>query len=192
MNTISFKIAILATFILSCDQTPRSRDKMSVLPDPEHTKPAPMCDAIWDVRFSPNGGATATLVDTLRYAKQSIYVQAYSFTSVPIAEALIAAHRRGIHVEVILDKSDKTGKGSVLPMLVNSGITVFIDNMHAIAHNKIMILDKATVFTGSFNFTNAAEHNNAENSISLRDEKLAAIYMENWNLHRQHALIQNP
>ncbi len=37
------------------------------------------------------------------------------------------------------------------------GVSTFIDAQHAIAHNKIMIIDKETVITGSFNFTKAAE-----------------------------------
>jgi phosphatidylserine/phosphatidylglycerophosphate/cardiolipin synthase-like enzyme len=34
-------------------------------------------------------------------------VQAYSFTSAPIAKALVEAHQRGVRVEVLLDKSRK-------------------------------------------------------------------------------------
>lgn len=37
----------------------------------------------------------------------------------------------------------------------------YIDAKHAIAHNKIMITDGATVLTGSFNFTKAAQEKNA-------------------------------
>jgi phosphatidylserine/phosphatidylglycerophosphate/cardiolipin synthase-like enzyme len=39
----------------------------------------------------------------------------------------------------------------------------FIDDRHAIAHNKIMIFERETVITGSFNFTKAAEEKNKEN-----------------------------
>jgi phosphatidylserine/phosphatidylglycerophosphate/cardiolipin synthase-like enzyme len=37
------------------------------------------------------------------------------------------------------------------------GVATYIDSQHAIAHNKIMIIDRETVITGSFNFTKAAE-----------------------------------
>ena len=47
-----------------------------------------------------------------------------------------------------------------------------IDAQHAIAHNKVMIIDGETVITGSFNFTKAAEENNAENLLVFRDKKL--------------------
>ena len=47
-----------------------------------------------------------------------------------------------------------------------------IDAEHAIAHNKVMIIDGETVITGSFNFTKAAEENNAENLLIIHDKKL--------------------
>ena len=62
----------------------------------------------WNVRFSPNGGCTQLVVDTLAQAKQTVFVQAYSFTSAPIAQALVDAGRRGVKVEAILDKSQRT------------------------------------------------------------------------------------
>jgi phosphatidylserine/phosphatidylglycerophosphate/cardiolipin synthase-like enzyme len=142
---------------------------------------------IWTVHFSPKGGATEYLDSVIGQTKDSIYVQAYSFTSAPIADALIAAKKSGKTVEVILDKGDLTGKGSVINSLTDAGIKVYIDDKHAIAHNKIMIIDAKTVFTGSFNFTSAAEHSNAENSIQLNDVNLAEVYKNNWDLHKSHS-----
>jgi phosphatidylserine/phosphatidylglycerophosphate/cardiolipin synthase-like enzyme len=60
------------------------------------------------VYFSPQGGCTKAVVDVLSKAKTSINVQTYSFTSAPIAKALVDAHKRGVKVQVILDKSQKT------------------------------------------------------------------------------------
>jgi len=61
-----------------------------------------------EVYFSPKGGCTDAVVSALDRATNSIFVQAYSFTSVPIAKALLNAKRRGIKVAVILDKSQRT------------------------------------------------------------------------------------
>lgn len=146
----------------------------------------------WEVHFSPNGMTTASIVGHLDHANRSIFVQAYSFTSAPIAEALIKAHNRDVRVEVLVDKSQLTARGSVIQMLVGNGVRVFVDDKHAIAHNKVIILDDITVFTGSFNFTNAAEHNNAENSIRLTDIKIAETYRKNWEDHKKHSVSQNP
>src|SRR3974390_1551383 len=64
------------------------------------------------VYFSPKGGATAAVVSALDHATNSVLVQAYSFTSAPIAKALVDAHRRNLDVRVILDKSQRTEKYS--------------------------------------------------------------------------------
>ena len=59
--------------------------------------------------------------------------------------------------------------------------------MHAIAHNKIMIIDGTAVLTGSFNFTKAAGQKNAENLLVIRDDKLAAKYAANSQAHSRHS-----
>jgi phosphatidylserine/phosphatidylglycerophosphate/cardiolipin synthase-like enzyme len=139
------------------------------------------------VYFSPNGGATDAVVNALNRATNSVLVQAYSFTSAPIAKALVDAHRRGIKAQVILDRSQRTEKYSEADFLKNNGIPTLIDAQHAIAHNKVMIIDGCIVLTGSFNFTKAAEEHNAENLLVINDPALAAQYIGNWHAHEQHS-----
>ncbi len=141
----------------------------------------------WSVHFSPRGGCTEAVVGALQKATATVLVQAYSFTSAPIAKALVDAHRRGVKVQVILDKSQRTEKYSSATFLYNSGIPCLIDAQHAIAHNKVILIDGETVITGSFNFTKAAEENNAENLLVIHDPQLAARYAQNWEVHRQHS-----
>ena len=88
---------------------------------------------------------------------------------------------------MILDKSQRTEKYSEADFLVNMGIPTWIDAKHAIAHNKIMVIDEATVITGSFNFTKAAEERNAENMLVIRDKALAENYTANWQAHVEHS-----
>jgi len=139
------------------------------------------------VFFSPKGGATTAIVTAINNAQQEILVQAYSFTSQPIAEALVNAYKRNIKVEIILDKSQLTAKNSMLGYVVQPGIPTYIDSKHAIAHNKIMIIDRKTVITGSFNFTESAESRNAENLIIIPSTELAKEYITNFNTHKQHS-----
>jgi phosphatidylserine/phosphatidylglycerophosphate/cardiolipin synthase-like enzyme len=140
-----------------------------------------------EIYFSPQGGCTEAIVHELAAARQSILVQAYSFTSVPIAKAIVEAHRRGVAVDVILDKSQKTENYSSADFVLHAGIPVKIDSHHAIAHNKIMIIDGQVVVTGSFNFTEAAEEHNAENMLIIRDAAIAQRYAANWELHAAHS-----
>ena len=152
--------------------------------------PAPPPTPVFlSVCFSPGEGCTEAIVKELDEAKTSILVQAYSFTSAPIAKALLNAHKRGVKVEVILDKSQRTQKYSSATFLFNQGIPVKIDAQHAIAYNKVMIIDGETVITGSFNFTKAAEENNAENLLVIHDKKLAGQYIKNWQEHDRHSEV---
>jgi phosphatidylserine/phosphatidylglycerophosphate/cardiolipin synthase-like enzyme len=139
------------------------------------------------VYFSPRGGAQDALVATIGQAKDSIFVQAYSFTSAPIAKALVDAAKRGVKIEAILDKSQRSERYTGATFLRNEGIPVYIDDKHAIAHNKVMIIDATIVVTGSFNFTKAAEEKNAENLLIIRDKEMAKIYMDNLDKHKEHS-----
>jgi phosphatidylserine/phosphatidylglycerophosphate/cardiolipin synthase-like enzyme len=139
------------------------------------------------VYFSPMGGCTDAIVQEISQAKQEILVQAYSFTSKDIAKALVAAHKRGVRTVIILDKSNQSKRYSAADFTFNMGIPTYIDAKHATAHNKVMIIDKETVITGSFNFTKAAEERNAENLLILRSKELAERYIANWEKHKQHS-----
>jgi phosphatidylserine/phosphatidylglycerophosphate/cardiolipin synthase-like enzyme len=76
---------------------------------------------------------------------------------------------------------------------VEGSIETQIDDHHAIAHNKIIIIDNTTVITGSFNFTKAAEERNAENLLVLKDApELVKLYTENFNVHVMHAHPYTP
>ncbi len=138
--------------------------------------------------FSPMGGCTQAVVSALDAAKKSVLVQAYSFTSAPIAKALVDAKRRGVDVRVILDKSQRTERYTSATFLANEGVPTYIDAAHKIAHNKVMIIDGHTIITGSFNFTKAAENGNAENLLVINNAlELAARYTANWNEHLGHS-----
>ncbi len=131
------------------------------------------------VYFSPDGGCTDAIVNALAAAHSRVLVQAYTFTAKPIAQALLDAKKRGVEVRIILDKSQRTERYSEADFFAHMGIPTFIDPVHAIAHNKIMIIDNNTVITGSFNFTKAAEEHNAENLLVLHSTDLAsAVYQK--------------
>ncbi|MEN6318243.1 MAG: phospholipase D family protein [Syntrophaceae bacterium] len=120
-------------------------------------------------------------------AKSEILVQAYSFTSGYIIKTLLNAHKRGVKVEAILDKSQRTERYTSATFMANAGVPTYIDDKHAIAHNKIMIIDRETVITGSFNFTKAAEEKNAENLLIIKNKDLAKEYLDNWYKHKEHS-----
>lgn len=145
-----------------------------------------------EVHFSPGGKCTEAIVEEINGARANIRLQAYSFTSAPIAKALVDAHKRGVKVTALLDRSNRTQKYSSADFLAHAGIETYIDSKHAIAHNKIIIVDGVSVVTGSFNFTKAAEERNAENIVIIRDSKIAATYEQNWRTHFEHSEAYAP
>ncbi|MGA2083203.1 MAG: phospholipase D family protein [Holophaga sp.] len=155
-------------------------------------RPLPAADLVLKdtpvhVYFSPGGGAQAALTAAIGQARATILVQAYSFTSAPIAGALKAAHDRGVAVRAILDKSQRTERYSGLTYLVHAGIPVWVDAAHPIAHDKVMVIDGRVVVTGSFNFTRAAEEKNGENLLIIESPALAQLYTKNWQAHLAHS-----
>jgi phosphatidylserine/phosphatidylglycerophosphate/cardiolipin synthase-like enzyme len=145
------------------------------------------------VHFSPKGGCTEAIVAELKQARQHVQVLAYSFSSKPIAQALVDAKLRGVHVEIILDHSNEHEVYSDLHFFLEQGLVPLIDSTHAIAHNKVMVIDGQTLVTGSFNFTNNAEHDNAENLVVLKGHPdLVRAFRDNFALHKSHARQAQP
>jgi phosphatidylserine/phosphatidylglycerophosphate/cardiolipin synthase-like enzyme len=137
--------------------------------------------------FSPKGGCAAAVVAEITAARSEVLVMAYSFSCPDIANALISAAHRGVQVVVLLDRSNETETYSELGDLGRHGVEVWIDACHAIAHNKVIVIDRRTVVTGSFNFTRQAEHENAENLLVLRNHyALAVRYRDNFHAHKGH------
>jgi phosphatidylserine/phosphatidylglycerophosphate/cardiolipin synthase-like enzyme len=142
-----------------------------------------------EVQFSPKLGATKSIINALARARKTILVSAYSFTSTDIAEALLAAKKRGVSIKIILDKSQVSQRYSASTFFANQGFDLRINDKHAIFHNKVMVIDGDTVITGSFNFTKAAENKNAENLLIIRaNRQVAKAYEENFWSHWQHSV----
>jgi phosphatidylserine/phosphatidylglycerophosphate/cardiolipin synthase-like enzyme len=140
------------------------------------------------VYFTPPSGAGKELVQWIDQARQEVVVQAYGFTHNAIAQALLRAHARGVRVMVLLDQKSQSTNQYVIELLQGDRVPLKYDGRHAIAHNKVMVIDHHVVVTGSFNFTNSADSRNAENLLVLRSEALGARYRANWQTHWDHAV----
>jgi phosphatidylserine/phosphatidylglycerophosphate/cardiolipin synthase-like enzyme len=141
----------------------------------------------WAVFFSPKGGCEAAVAGELKKARREILVQAYSFTSEALTSGLIDAKKRGVDVQILLDKSNEVEKYSDLRTFLDNGLAPLIDAHHAIAHNKVMIIDRRTLITGSFNFTHQAENENAENLLVIKGQpELIKAYCQNFSAHKSH------
>jgi phosphatidylserine/phosphatidylglycerophosphate/cardiolipin synthase-like enzyme len=140
--------------------------------------------------FSPHGRCEDLIVKEINSAQTNIYIMAYGFTAKEIASALVNAKKRGVLVEVLLDKKfNCTGKYSAADFTAHMGIPTYLDGEHKIMHNKVMIIDGKTVITGSYNFTKSANNDNAENVLIMRSKELADDYFKNYQQHKAHSHI---
>jgi len=125
------------------------------------------------VYFSPNGGTRAAIIDCIDQAHTSILVAMYYLTDPTLADALVRAHQRGVTVEIVLDRTQQTARGGQAQRLIDVGVPVHFDARHQLQHNKFAVIDGATVVTGSQNWTASGESRNAENTVVMRDSRLA-------------------
>jgi phosphatidylserine/phosphatidylglycerophosphate/cardiolipin synthase-like enzyme len=143
---------------------------------------------VMGVYFSPPNDAAAVVVKAIDASEHEVLVQAYGFTHNGMAQALVRAHQRGVTVRVLLDQKSHSSNRYVIGVLTHAGIALRQDGKHAIAHNKVMVIDRRIVITGSFNFTNSAATRNAENLLVLKSADLAETYRLQWQNHWGHGV----
>lgn len=136
------------------------------------------------VGFSPSGNAEELIIKCIDEAHREIKVLAYIFTSNRIGSALMRAKTRGVVVQMIVDPIVNRSKPNriVLERLQKNGVTVFANHKNQSMHDKVMIIDRNIVQTGSYNYTVSARISNSENIIIVKGEKnVTAAYLDHWN-----------
>ena len=138
--------------------------------------------------FTPQDDLTALCVAMIDAEQKSIHAAMYMFTDKKVAQALINAKKRGVHVEIILDQISmiSCGKGKLLQ---ESGVPIFVHRTQAfnpytmaLMHHKFFVFgqnkdNKSLLWTGSWNSTLRATQHNDENVIILDDEEVIASYL---------------
>lgn len=131
--------------------------------------------------FTYKGDCTATIVRAIRKARREILVQAHSFTSPEIADALAQARKRGVFVSILLDRGAEKQTYAELKDLPQQGLLPLISSQHMRLHDQILIVDQQIVITGSFPFAPHEGKENAANLLMLRGaDELAAEYRRNF------------
>ena len=158
-------------------------------PPSSETPPGPA--SWWEVYFTypltvndPNNISDSIeqkLIDHINAAQTSIHIASFEFDLAPVADALIAAHNRGVDVRWVTDnefglEADTEPGGGQFAMLQNAGIEVRADTRTALMHNKFWIFDGQILWTGSTNVTKNGIFVQDNNTIVFRSVKLAQIY----------------
>lgn len=110
---------------------------------------------LWFLPDDPT--AISRLKDLIRGAEKCIRIAMFTWTRRDLANEVIAAKRRGVQVEVALDKSSAMGAGDqVTQMLLKGGIKVKLGRGSPLLHHKFMEIDHKILVNGSANWTMAA------------------------------------
>ncbi len=139
---------------------------------------------------SLSGSIPEKLIQHINRAAQTIHIASFEFNLTPVAEALIAAHERGVEVQWVTDdehglEADTEEEHGQFAMLKKAGIVVKDDERSALMHNKFWIFDGHTVWTGSTNITLNGAFRNNNNVLTIAVPEVATFYerefTEMWN-----------
>lgn len=151
----------------------------------------PVPGAWWEVYFTDRlnvndpaqwqNSIEGKLIEKINAAQNSIHIAAFEFDLTPVADALIAARQRGVDVRWVtddengLEADEEPGRGQ-FAMLQNAGIEVRADARSALMHNKFIIFDYQTVWTGSTNLTKNGIFKQENNALVIHSPVVAAMY----------------
>lgn len=129
--------------------------------------------------FSPGEKCSAHILREIEQAKKELLVAVYAFTSDDLAQAIVRARKRGVAVQVVIDRefdlANERSKGKFLeaqkvPLRRVSGAKAKIAERDAgLMHQKFAVIDRRVVLSGSYNWTHAADSVNDENLLLFRE-----------------------
>lgn len=190
--TLVLALAVCAATFVPADALARSRKKSLVEQaaaaiENRHSIQVPATGTI-EVAFSPDEGSEHLVIKAIESARSEIRMLSYSFTSYPVAQALVQARKRGVDVKLVADyknnvSEDRSGKArAALSALANAGADVRVIRVYPIHHDKVIIIDVDTVELGSFNYSDAAAHKNSENVlVNWHNPALAKAYLQHFS-----------
>ena len=124
------------------------------------------------VFFSPKGGCTQAIVDQLSQARRSVDIAIYSLSSEDIAREIVRLKNKKVNIRILSDRAQSAQKASKTKDLKAQGVDVRLYTGGGLMHNKFAVIDRKVLITGSFNWTQNAEEDNAENLLILEDQKI--------------------
>lgn len=134
-------------------------------------------ESVISVYFSPKSKTYDNVIEELvSNAREYIYIPIFYLTHKELSNELIKAHKRGVEIKIILDASAARNKYSMHKFLRENGLFVKVENFGGKMHAKSMIIDDEYFISGSMNFTKAGEQKNDENTIIVKNTKLAKQY----------------
>jgi cardiolipin hydrolase len=133
------------------------------------------------VFFSPGESCRHAIIDQLINARYQLKICVFTISDDQITRAIIAAHKRGIPIQIISDNEKSFDKGSDIELLSKEGIPIRLDITTNHMHHKFMVTDERSLLTGSYNWTSSAAKFNHENILITREPVSVQSFLEEFD-----------
>lgn len=134
-----------------------------------------------DTFYSPDDGVANKIATVLSSAEESIYFLAFSFTSNDLGDIVRAKAEDGLDIRGVMDEEQvKSNQGTEFDPFRQAELDVLIDGIEGQMHHKVFIVDEKIVVLGSYNFSQAAETRNDENTLIIYNEDIAAQFVDEF------------
>ncbi len=120
------------------------------------------------------GGPDEALAAAMHQARLSLDVAVYSLNLWSLRDALLAAHRRGVNVRIVMESDNMDSDEA--QVLIAAGIPILGDRREGLMHDKFVVIDRQEVWTGSLNFTTGGAYKDDNNLVRIRSVKVAQDY----------------
>jgi len=139
--------------------------------------------------YKESKGVEKILIQDINNSKSSIRLAIYGFSNDRIRDAVLAAYKRGVDTKIVTD--DTEAEKENIQILKNAGIDIVDDeDSSALMHDKFLIIDSKVVWTGSANYTYYSFFKNNENLVKITSQKVANVYLEEFNEIYTHNYIE--
>ncbi len=132
------------------------------------------------------GGLDTHLIALMDQATRTLDVADYDFDLAGVADAMVRARQRGVHVRMVTDTDTLKDKKNAaiqaaFKKLKDAQIPIVDDRRGPIMHNKFTVVDNAVVETGSWNYTDGDTYHLNNNMIIIRNAQIAENYTAEFN-----------
>jgi phosphatidylserine/phosphatidylglycerophosphate/cardiolipin synthase-like enzyme len=139
------------------------------------------------------------LLSLIGRARKSIALSCFDIDDPEVAEALIAARRRGVQVEIVTDtdnirdKLDPSLPRAIIEEMAEAGIVIRDDKRRAFMHQKYMVVDRRMVWLGSMNLSSRSLYHHNNNAVLIQSRPVAANFQREFTqLFRRNEFDKPP
>ena len=150
-----------------------------------------------EVYFSPSDGVNQQIVNHIATAGSDLEVGTMLITRAVISDAIIARKNAGVTTKVVITNRATSDANVVTALQTALGTNFREYHEQGLLHSKVMVIDQSAtasdplVWTGSHNWSDAANVSNDENSIVIHDATISNLFFQDFKYRFDKAISLN-